>query len=254
MGPLQHTPRGNTSTRGKDTRGSRSQPKRAERRRLGRRTCLRKGCGRDFQASRRNQLYCQDPECLHEVRRWHGAKRQRRCRATAEGRRKHAQAERERRQRRRVKDKVSPIDKSSPKGTQGCAWSRRKDIPEILCNRPGCYNPPRSSPRVPARYCSDACRQAMRRVQDRERKHKRRSTFAGRFKRQLEYERARRCRQKPLGVTPAGMSRSVPAGLRAVGHYRAADPKAVFLAERKEGCHHDRETRADPRARSPPAS
>jgi len=249
MGPLQHTPRGNTSTRGRGTRG-----RRAKRGRLGRRTCLRKGCGREFQTRRRNQLYCQDPECLREVRRWRAAKRQRRCRATAEGRRKHAQAEQERRQRRRAEDKTSPINKSSPKGSQACAWSRRKSLPEIFCDRPGCYHPRRSSCRVPARYCSDACRQAMRRVQDRQRKYKRRNRFVGRYKRQLEYERARRRRQKRLGVTPGGTSRSVPVGSRAVGHSRSADPRDVSWAGSKEECHHDRETRVDSRSRSPPAS
>ena len=40
--------------------------------RLGWRSCLRKGCGRRFQARRYNQRYCQDPECLREVRRWQG--------------------------------------------------------------------------------------------------------------------------------------------------------------------------------------
>ena len=244
MGPVQHTPKRRTSTRGR----------RNKRRRLGPRTCLRKGCGRKFQARRRKQQYCQDPQCLREVRRWQAVKRQRKRRATAEGRRKHAEAERERRQRRRAEDKASPISKSSPKGARARAWSRTKSIPEIFCDRPGCYNPRRSSPRVPARYCSDACRQAMRRVQDRQRKHERRNRFAGRYKRQLEYERARRGRQKRLGVTPGGTSQSVPAGSRAVGHSRAADPRGVSWAATKEDCRHDRETCADSRPRSPPPS
>lgn len=249
MGRFQHNPKGNTSTRRRRVRG-----RRTKRRRLGPRICLRKGCDREFQARRRNQQYCQDPGCLCEVRRWQAVKRQRRCRATAEGRRKRAQAERERRQRRRAEDKGSPIDKSSPQGAGACAWSRRKSIPEIFCDRPGCYNPPRSSPRVPTRYCSDACRQAMRRVQDRHRKWRRRNRFPGRYKRQLEYERARRRRQKKLGVTPVGTSQRVPAGSRAVGHSRAADPRGVSWTGTKEDCRHDQETRADSQPRSPPPS
>ena len=39
-----------------------------------------------------------------------------------------------------------------------------------LCDRPGCYEPPVTSPRNPARYCCAACRQAVRNVLDRERK------------------------------------------------------------------------------------
>ena len=249
MGRFQHNPQGNTSTRRRGVRG-----RRTKRRRLGPRICLRKDCNRKFQPRQRKQLYCQDPECLREVRRWQATRRQRKCRATAEGRRKHAQAERERRRRGQAEDKRSPIDKSSPKGAQACAWSRRKSIPEIFCDRPGCYNPPRSSPRVPTRYCSDACRQAMRRVQDRQRKWQRRNSFAGRYKRQLEYERARRRRQKRWGVTPDGTSGGVPAGSDAVGHSRAADPRGVSWAESKEDCRHDRETCADSRPRSPPPS
>ena len=40
------------------------------------RICLRKGCGRKYQPRRWNQRYCQDPECLREVRRWQAARRQ----------------------------------------------------------------------------------------------------------------------------------------------------------------------------------
>ena len=74
----------------------------ASRGRLGWRSCLRKGCSRSFQAQRYNQRYCQDPECMREARRWHGAKRQRKCRSQAEGRQRHAEAERQRRKQRGV--------------------------------------------------------------------------------------------------------------------------------------------------------
>jgi hypothetical protein len=243
MGRFKDNPKQSSSTSRRSVRG-----------RLGPRICLRKDCNRKFQPRRRNQLYCQDPQCLREVRRWQSTRRQRELRATAEGRGKHARAERERRQRRREEDKASPIDKSSPRGAQSCAWSRTKRIPENLCDRPGCYQPRRSSPRVPARYCSDACRQAMRRVQDRQRKWQRRNSFAGRYKRQLEYERARQRRQKRTSVTPGDTSECVPASSHAVGHSRAADPRRLAWAETKEDCRHDQETRADPRPRSPPAS
>ena len=254
MGPVQHTPKQSTSTRDRRTTARRNKRRRAKGKRLGPRICLRKDCRRKFQPRRRKQLYCQDLECLREVRRWQAVKRQRRRRATAEGRSKHAEAERERRERRRAEGKASPVDRSSPKGRQACAWSRKKKIPETFCDRPGCYDPPRCSHRSPARYCSDGCRQAMRRVQDRNRKHKRRNTSAGRYKRQLEYARARRRRQRGSAVTPSDTFQSVVGNFRAVGHYRVADPESLSWAGTKKGCRHDRETRADPRSRSPPAS
>jgi hypothetical protein len=244
MGRFQHKAKQNSSTSRRSVRRSRLRP----------RICLRKDCNRKFQPRRRNQLYCQDPQCQRKLRRWQAARRQRNRRATAEGRGKHAQAERERRQRRRAEDKASPLDKSSPKGAQTCAWSRTTRIPENFCDRPGCYHPRRYSPRVPARYCSDACRQAMRRVQDRQRKWQRRNRFAGRYKRQLEYERARQRRQKSRSVTPGGTSECVAASSNAVGHSRRADLMDVAWGETKEDCCHDRETRADSRPRSPPAS
>ena len=75
-------------------------------RRPGRRTCLRKGCGRKYQPRRWNQRYCQDPECLREVRRWQAARRQVKRRQDARIKVQHAQAEKERRQRAKVAPKA----------------------------------------------------------------------------------------------------------------------------------------------------
>lgn len=63
------------------------------------RRCLCKGCGRKYQPRSWNQRYCQDPECLRQVRRWQAARRQAKRRQDAEVKARHAQAERERRQR-----------------------------------------------------------------------------------------------------------------------------------------------------------
>ena len=115
----------------------------------------------------------------------------------AEGRQQHAEAERQRRQR-----KASQA--GSPQASQAAttdaaaesrAWSRSEKHPEVFCDRPGCYQPVRNSPRAPARYCSDACRAAVERARDRERKWLLRNREVGRFKRRLEYEaaRAKRC-------------------------------------------------------------
>jgi len=86
VGPFEHTSQRRVSTRGRRPRW---------------RPCLRKGCPNRFQAQHWNQRYCREPDCRRELRRWQAAKRQRKRRATSEGRTKHAQAERQRRQRKK---------------------------------------------------------------------------------------------------------------------------------------------------------
>ena len=78
--------------------------------------------------------------------------------------------------------------------TRGCAgaWSRSSNFfSPPLCDRPGCHESPVTSLRNPARYCCPACRQAVRNVQDRERKWLARGTLDGRKKRAIEYQAAR---------------------------------------------------------------
>jgi hypothetical protein len=125
------------------------------------RVCLRKGCGCVYRPVRGNQRYCQDPYCLREVRRWQAGKRQRKARGHAKGRNKHASAERRRRWEKKACRKVGRADARS-RGASEIA----KPLAEI-CDRPGCYDAPRSPC---ARYCCLACRDTMRRVRDRERK------------------------------------------------------------------------------------
>jgi hypothetical protein len=71
-----------------------------------------------------------------------------------------------------------------------------------LCDRPGCHQHPVGSLRNSARYCCPACRQAVRNVQDRERKWLVRGTSDGRKKRAIEYQAARRRRALRQGYTP----------------------------------------------------
>ena len=239
MGLVQHTTDGDTSSSG---------------RRLRPRVCLCQGCGRTYQPRRWNQWYCQDAECLRRVRRWHATRRQRKRRATAQGRSKHAQAERARRQRRRAEGEAPPVDRPSPPGAPPRAWSRSKHFPETFCDRPGCYEPVRPSDRAPARYCSDACRRAVHRVRDRERKWLRRKTYAGRYKRQLEYERARTRRRSWSPVTSGATRRGVPATAGAVVNYRAAPGGRLTWPDWKEDRPDDRETPVGSRPRPPPAS
>lgn len=199
--PLGRAPREKAPPMGQDQHiGSR--PTSTSGRRLHRRTCLRKGCGCRFQPRRWNQRYCQDPQCLRLVRRWQAAKRQRVRRQREEHRQQHREAERQRRSRSRKQPRfetptVATTSAPTEAVEQRGAWSRGKSTSEKFCDRPGCYDPVRYSCRARARYCGQECCQAMRRVQDRERKWLRRNTYEGRFKRQLEYQQARRQRVDP---------------------------------------------------------
>jgi hypothetical protein len=233
---------------------------------LGRRTCLRKGCGRSFRARQWNQRYCGEPECRREVRRWQATRRQRVRRASAEGREKHAEAERARRQRSAEQSK-SAVDGDSALAISdpqsGCpepsAWSRSETpLPRVVCDRPGCYEPPRDSRRTPASYCSDACRGAMRRVRDRERKYLDRKTKAGRLKRRLEYAAAAKQRLALPSASedaprPRAMAGGVGAEKIAVGGYGQGEESRLPLRQSSEVAEHDPQTSSGSRPRAPPA-
>lgn len=225
--------------------------------RPGTRLCLRKGCGQRFQPRRWNQRYCQEPECLREVKRWQSAKRQRKRRSQPGGRQRHAEAERQRRQRGSTRvggpehDAATGPAATSPAG----AWSRSKrNLPADLCDRPGCYEPPCDSPRVPSRYCGDACRTAMRRVCDRERKCLARKTQAGRLKRRREYQAAkvRRCRAVPRNAAGDSPSSSASPQGSVLAYRRPADPALGFVGP-QEIPPDDPETTSGARPRAPPS-
>lgn len=232
--------------------------------RLGWRSCLRKGCGRRFQARQYNQRYCREPECLGEVRRWQAAKRQRKCRSQPEARQRHAEAERQRRERRASEARKPSEDETAavaPEGTpseNSGAWSRSRRHPEIFCNRPGCYEPLRDSPRVRASYCGDDCRAAMRQVRDRERKWLRRKTEAGRFKRRLEYRAARAKRRGDCAVSgDMAPGRSVARSDGKAGpvlFYRRDGEGSLDSRAPTEVIAHDPQRTLGSRPRPPPAS
>jgi hypothetical protein len=159
------------------------------------RVCLRKGCGRKYQPRRWNQHYCQDPECLRLVRRWQAARRQAKRRQDDAAKAQHAATERARRQR------ITPSPQTPKPPEIAAARGHAANIfsPTPLCDRPGCHEPPPKSGRSQARYCCPACRQAVGRVLDRERKWRCRGTFQGRRARAQEYQaaRTRRSGQQP---------------------------------------------------------
>lgn len=224
MGHIQHTPTVKPAARRSPSR-----------------TCLRKGCGQVFQPGRWNQRYCRDPHCLQEVRRWQAAKRQRVFRQSAENRKRHAQAEA--RRRRDKKEAAAAAERStrnpsqeveqepSSESTRGGAWSRSNKIPEDFCDRPGCYEPLPADSRAPARYCGGDCRQAMRRVRDRERKwlirHGDASTTRRRDNASAAYTNDplhERMRDNPLSGSRNARSQE---SSHRVGDYRAGDRQTL---------------------------
>jgi hypothetical protein len=78
------------------------------------RICLRKGCKRRYQPRCWHQRYCQDPECLRQVRRWQAARRQAKRRQDTRVKAQHAQAEKERRRQAKVTPKAIEVPEVAP--------------------------------------------------------------------------------------------------------------------------------------------
>ena len=162
-------------------------------RRLRPRICLRQGCGHRYWPRRWNQRYCQDPECRRQLRRWQAARRQARRRQNTTAKIQHAQAEHARRQR----ASSVPQTPKKPPVTPTRGHAAKIFLPLPFCHRPGCYELPLTSVRNPAHFCGPACRQAVHRVRDRERKWRSRRRFRIQRARQQEYAAARARRSDP---------------------------------------------------------
>lgn len=201
MGPEHSTNRGRRSRRG----GKRP-------RALPARECVRKGCGRRYRPSRSNQRYCQDVDCLREVKRWRAVERQQRWRERPEVREKRRLSEKARRARRCA---------SGQRRVRGDAGEARGEGP--VCGRPGCFEPPARSERTKARYCGPDCRHVMRRVRDRERKWRLRL-----MKRMRAQKRRRAARERgaALAASVSGKRRGLRASTAgpAPAHVAASSP------------------------------
>ena len=126
-----------------------------------------------------------------------------------------------------------------------------------MCDRPGCYEPPRESPHVAARYCAGECSGAMRRVLDRERKYRCRRSKAGRLKRSFEYEAAREKRRQRRAAGDRDNARSrrgLPSPPTvAVGFSGERAGTTLPSAHSREVPTHDSQTTPGLRPRAPPA-
>jgi hypothetical protein len=222
------------------------------------RQCHRKGCDHTFVPRRWNQRYCREPECWQLLQRWQAAKRQQRRRARAEVRQQHAEAQRQRRQRRRAEAGVRPTERALPPSAAAAprAWSRSKKNIHDFCDRPGCFEPRGPSRRAPARYCAGDCRPAVRRVQDRERKWKRRKHHVAAAARRSAHHLPRRERKHtaPHGGTNSAVTTTArPA--QPIRRYRDATRRGVSSREtHPEVPTHDQETSAGRGSRAPPSA
>jgi hypothetical protein len=158
------------------------------------RHCLLKGCERLFQPKHYQDRYC-GAACRQQAerwRRWHSA---RKYRASAEG--KHCRREQSRRYRERCRqwravrweellreidarvvrednEAAAQLTVAEPREGQRAAPDL-EDFPRRPCRRPGCYVLIPILPSVPQQqFCSCRCRQALRRVLDRESRWRRR--------------------------------------------------------------------------------
>lgn len=157
-------------------------------RRFRRRRCLLKGCERWFRPCHPQGRYC-SAGCRQAARRWRRWYASRHYRATEQGKqRRRAQSRRYRQ--RRQQATAALADNAAAPGAAGAAPRREGQRPAQHlvnfvwrpCRRPGCYQLFPVRPRSPAQhFCSCSCRQALRRVLDRE----------------AHWRRRQRCRRAP---------------------------------------------------------
>jgi hypothetical protein len=172
------------------TARSTQQPRGQQRPRL----CLLKGCDRTFCPQQPQQRYCR-AACQQEAVRWRGWHSARTYRASAQGkrcRRQQAYRHRQRCRQQRVnrwEETLRAIEAQVAREAEEAEAlvantaqleppERRvgqrpaptpEDFPCLPCRRPGCYVLFPLRPRVPQqRFCCGLCRQALRRVLDRE--------------------------------------------------------------------------------------
>jgi hypothetical protein len=144
------------------------------RQRHGWRLCLLKGCEQWFQPSLPQARYC-SRACQRSACRWRRWRASRRYRASPQGQeRRRAQNHRYRQRQRECRS--TEASSESPEGADpACEGQRPAEIPEEFancpCDRPGCYELFVLQSRSPQQhFCTSACRQALRRVRQRERR------------------------------------------------------------------------------------
>jgi hypothetical protein len=157
------------------------------------RRCLLKGCERCFLPPRPQSRYC-SAACAAAARRWRHVKASRQYRATDEGRARRRAQHRRYRQRRHERTRVARSaaaagDAPAAREGQRPAWGD-ENFCQRMCDRPGCYVTFLvTTAFLCRRFCSVACRLALRRVLDREARYRQRRR---RWRRQRRQQRGGR--------------------------------------------------------------
>ena len=134
------------------------------------RRCLLKGCERLFWPRCPQTRYC-SASCQQAARRWRSRRASQRYRASDPGRERRRDQSRRYRQRCRERQTASADAAASGEGQRPAPLS--EDFSTRRCERPGCYEPfSIKHEHSCKRFCSVACRLALRRVLDREARYR----------------------------------------------------------------------------------
>ena len=137
------------------------------------RRCLLKGCERWFHPSHPQRRYCSE-DCQQAARRWRRWHASQHYRASTQGQERRRAQSRRYRERRRQQTATLEANANTPAGAAPQREGQRpaQNLADFVwrpCRRPGCYTLFPVRPRSPGQhFCSCSCRQALRRVLDRE--------------------------------------------------------------------------------------
>jgi hypothetical protein len=132
------------------------------------RRCLLKGCEAQFRGSHPLARYCSEA-CSRAARRWSQWRANCRYRQSEQGKERR----RQQCQRRRERQCSPAVEPAAPCEREGYHQADKHE--KTPCRRPGCYESFAFSARSPLKkFCSPLCRQALRRVLEREARWRRR--------------------------------------------------------------------------------
>jgi hypothetical protein len=128
------------------------------------RACLLKGCEQPFHPQQASERYC-SAACRENTREWSKWKAQQKYRATPAGK------EKRKAQSRRYRERVRNRKEQTREAAEETARVISLIFFDYSCDRPGCYEQFLRTSRSPRqRFCSKACRRALERVWERERR------------------------------------------------------------------------------------
>jgi hypothetical protein len=137
-----------------------------------RRRCLLKGCEAWFRSSHPLARYCSST-CSRAARRWSQWRANCRYRQSEQGKEHRRQQCQRRRERQCLKDDASGNEPGASCEREG--YHKADEHEKVPCHRPGCYECFAPTARSPLKkFCSPLCRQALRRVLEREARWRRR--------------------------------------------------------------------------------